>query len=319
MPVPGSGEVLIKVKSVGLCGSDFNVYLGTHPFACYPRIPGHEVSGKVAESHSGDFGRGDRVCIEPYFNCGICYPCRRGVKNCCENNRTMGVQRDGALCEYVAVPSDKVFKSERNLGYEELALVEPISIGAHAVKRSGLSSVDRALVIGVGPIGLGVVQIAKLMGSKVTVSDMNQSRLDLAELLGADHTVNPEREDPASKISELTGGDGMDVVFEVSGSASGFLSAIDSAAFGGRVVLVGTGTEEVTFSHPIVVKKELDISGSRNSLSDFPEIIGWIEKGRIDPCAMITDRYSFGDADRAIKLADMPERDFIKVMINLPD
>ncbi len=319
MPMPKRGEVLIKVKSVGICGSDLNVYLGTHPFASYPRIPGHEVSGEIAESFSDTFSVGDKVCVEPYFNCGSCYPCRRGRKNCCENNRTMGVQRDGALCEYIAVSADKVFKSEGNLSYEELALVEPISIGTHAIKRSGLGSGESALVIGVGPIGLGVVQVAKLIGDRVMASDINQGRLKLAESLGADHTVNPEREDPMAVVKELTGGDGVDVVFEASGSPLGFLSAIDSTAFGGRIVLIGTGAEEVSFSHPVVVKKELDVLGSRNSLGDFPEIIMWMEKGYIDPCAMITDRYSFGDADKALKLADIPERNFVKVMVNFPD
>jgi len=316
VPDPGEDEVLIRVRCVGICGSDFNVYLGTHPFASYPRIPGHEVSGDVVESRSGRFRAGDRVCVEPYFNCGSCYPCRRGRRNCCENNRTMGVQRDGAMCEYIAVPAEKIFRSERGLSYEELALVEPISIGAHAVRRSGLRPGERALVIGVGPIGLGVLQVAKLKGAQVMASDMNRRRLELAGLLGADHVVDPGEVDLARSVAEFTGGDGMDVVFEASGSPSGFLSAINSAAFGGRVVLVGTGTEEVTFSHPLIVKKELDVLGSRNSMDDFPEVIGWMEGGRIDPRSIITDRYPFEEADRALRLVDIPERNFVKIMID---
>lgn len=301
-PVPKPGEALLKVISAGICGSDVQVYTGNQPFASYPRIPGHEFSARIESIAPNDKGlsAGMLVTAVPYFNCGTCHPCRIGRKNCCEKNETMGVHRDGAFAEYITMPIDHLVDGS-GLSEKALALIEPFSISSHAVSRGGVKKGDNVIVVGAGPIGLFAVIAAKLAGARVFAADIFDARLAMALTLGADGVINTKKEDLSARVLALTNGAGMDVCIEAAGQPETFLACIDAAAFSGTVILIGNGKRETTFNHSVLLKKELSLFGSRNSLDDFPPLIDAVRSGKVVIDTLVTDTYAADDAVSAFE------------------
>lgn len=301
-PVPKKGEALLKIKYCGICGSDIATYTGNQPFASYPRIPGHEFSAEIAEIEDNDLGlkEGMLVTANPYFNCGECYPCFNGKVNCCESNETMGVQRDGSFSEYITMPIDRIING-KGLSAKTLALIEPFSIGYHSVNRGKVKEGDNVLVIGAGPIGIFAMLSAKLSGAKVTIADMLEPRLNLAKKMGADNTINVADENLEKEITDLTNDNGVDVSIEAVGHPDVFLQCIENTCFGGKIILVGNGKDEVQLNHSILIKKELDVYGSRNSLNDFEPLISEVKDNNLNIEKVITHIYDKENVLQAFK------------------
>lgn len=300
IPLPQKGEALLRIKYCGICGSDVAVFNGNQPFASYPRIPGHEFSAEIVhiEGEQGKLKNGMQVTANPYFNCKECYPCKRGKVNCCENNQTMGVQREGAFAEYVVMPVEKIINGN-GLPLQELAVVEPFSISYHAINRSEVQPNDNVLVIGAGPIGIFAMIAAKLRGANVYIADLFDKRLELAKNIGADTVINSNNHDLCATIRELTDNNGVDVCVDAVGSERAFKSCIENTCFGGKIILIGNGKKETTFNHSILVKKEISLYGSRNSLNDFEPIIRLISSKYINISSAITHVYKMYQAEEA--------------------
>ncbi len=298
-------EVLIKVEYVGFCGSDLNTYLGRNLMAISPVIPGHEIGGVVAEIGedvpAGLFKEGMTVTVNPYTSCGKCSSCRKGRPNACEFNETLGVQRNGAMCEYISMPWNKVIEA-KGISPRDAALIEPMSVGFHAVDRGAVTDIDTVLVIGCGMIGLGAVVRASLRGATVIAADLDDSKLVLARELGATHTLNTSGNDVHERMLALTGGLGPDVVIEAVGSPATYVMAIDEVAFSGRVVCIGYSKSDVTFHTGLFVKKELDIRGSRNAMpTDFEAVIHYLRLGKCQADKLISRIVAPEEAGMALK------------------
>lgn len=317
MPKVGPGEALLKIKHVGICGADVASYTGNQPFTTYPRIPGHEFSGEIVEIPENDLGlkKGMIVTANPYFNCGKCYSCECGFVNCCSDNQTMGVQRDGAFCEYVAMPIERIYDG-MGLSSKELALIEPFTISRHAVSRTNISSNDKVLVIGAGPIGLFALICAKLTGAKVYVADLLDKRLDVALGYGADGVIHSAKTKLKEATDSITGGNGFDVVIEACGLSQTFLDSIENVCFAGKIILIGNGKKDTTFNHSIILKKELNIFGSRNSYKkDFTDLISIVKQGEIDLMKMVSNIYPIEKADEAFKALAHNDGNLAKILI----
>jgi 2-desacetyl-2-hydroxyethyl bacteriochlorophyllide A dehydrogenase len=317
MPLRKSGEALLKIKYCGICGSDVATYTGNQPFATYPRIPGHEFSAEIVEIDDNRFGlkKGMIVTANPYFNCGHCYSCRRGKVNCCEDNQTMGVQRDGSFSEYITMPIERIVDG-KGLDAKTLALIEPFSIGYHAINRGDVKAGDKVLIMGAGPIGIFAMISAVLKGAEVYVADVLQRRLELAKELGAAGTINSGKENLVEKVKEITKGCGMDVTVEAAGLPVTFLNCIDNVCFGGKLILIGNGKKETTFNHSILLKKELDVYGSRNSLHDFEPLVEIVNSGKVDINKLITDIYNLEEAPEAFEALKNNDGTMAKVLID---
>ena len=302
-PMVGPEDVLVEVHFVGLCGSDLAAYQGLSPMVSYPRIPGHEVSGVVVakgERVPDRVALGDRVMVSPYSNCGLCPACRIGRVNCCERNETLGVQRDGVLTSRFAIHYGKVFGS-RSLSFEELALAEPLSVGYHAANRGRVSETDTALVLGCGTIGMGVIVAAARKGARVIAVDVDEGKLAQARRFGAAVTVDSRHEDPLAVVRDLTDGEGASVAIEAIGLPLTYRLAVDAVCFAGRVVYIGYAKSEVTYDTKEFVRKELDISGSRNALHVFPSVIKMLEARERPFPELVSRVYQFGQADAAFR------------------
>ncbi|RKL62016.1 alcohol dehydrogenase [Thermoanaerobacteraceae bacterium SP2] len=315
-PVPKKGEALLKVKYCGICGSDIATYTGNQPFATYPRIPGHEFSAEIVEIEENAMGLkpGMVVTANPYFNCGQCYSCRRGLVNCCEKNETMGVQRDGAFAEYITMPIERIYDG-KGLPADTLALIEPFSIGYHAVNRGNIQAGDNVLIIGSGAIGLFAMLSAKLKGAKVYVADLNEGRLNYAKKLGVDGIINSGSLDLKEEVIKITDSHGMDVCIEAVGISETFLDCIQNVAFGGKIILVGNGKTESTFNHTILVKKELNVFGSRNSLKDFEPLIDLVSITKVDINSLVSDIFELKDAAEAFESLKNLNKSKMKVLV----
>lgn len=276
------GEVLIKLKYIGFCGSDLNTFLGKNPMVKLPVIPGHEIGAvieNVSEGVPETIKPGMPCTVNPYTNCGYCPSCRNGRPNACQFNQTFGVQRDGAMCEYIAVPWQKVIV-DPDLSSEDFALVEPMSVGFHAVSRANVIDLDIVLVIGCGMIGVGAIVRAALRGAKVIAMDVDDDKLALAKRLGAFYTINSKTEDVHARLQEITNNTGPDVVIEAVGAPATYQIAINEVAFTGRVVCIGYAKVNIEFETKYFVQKELDIRGSRNAMpEDFRAVIEYLKKG----------------------------------------
>lgn len=281
-PVVKSGEVLVKIKYVGFCGSDLNTFLGRNPMVKLPVIPGHEVGAVIEETGEnvpGSLKPGMNVTINPYTNCGKCASCRNGRVNACEHNETLGVQRNGAMCEYLVLPWNKIIPANK-ISPRDCALIEPMSVGFHAVSRAQVSDIDIVMVIGCGMIGMGAIVRASLRGSMVIAIDLDDEKLELAKRVGAHFTINSMTENVHQRLMEITEGYGPDVVIEAVGSPSTYIMAVNEVGFTGRVVCIGYAKSEVSFQTKYFVQKELDIRGSRNALpADFRAVIRYMEQG----------------------------------------
>lgn len=281
-PEVKSGEVLLKIKYVGFCGSDLNTFLGRNPMVKLPVIPGHEV-GATIEAVGTDVPAGFMadmpVTVNPYTNCGTCAACRNGRVNACEHNETFGVQRNGAMSEYLSLPWQKVIPAD-GISSRDCALIEPMSVGFHAVSRGQITDIDTVLVIGCGMIGIGAIVRAALRGATVIAVDLDDEKLALAKRIGADYTINSKTENLHERLQVITNGLGADVVIEAVGSPATYIMAVNEVAFTGRVVCIGYAKSEVTFQTKYFVQKELDIRGSRNALpEDFRAVVRYLQQG----------------------------------------
>lgn len=277
-PAPAANEALVRVRRVGVCGTDFHAFHGRQPFFTYPRILGHELAVEVVEAPSNDHGisPGDSCAVEPYLNCGGCQPCRSGRYNCCDNVRVLGVHADGGMREFFAAPLDHLHKSSK-LSFDQLALVEPLSIAAHAVKRSGLTASEAVLVIGAGPIGFAVTQVALAAGARPRVIEIAPARRDWIACLRVEVLSEPDEQM-------------ADVVFDATGNLDSMANSFSRVAFGGRVVWVGLAQGNVSVDDPLFHRRETTLLASRNSAGQFPNVIRMIEEGRIDTSPWITRR-----------------------------
>jgi L-gulonate 5-dehydrogenase len=313
-PKPGPEAVLIEVKAVGICGSDIHAYRGTQPFQSYPRVLGHELSGTVSAG-TGDLEEGQPVTMEPLLRCGVCYPCRIGRYNCCTDLKVIGVHADGGMCEKIWVPRELVHPLPPDSSLEEGAMVEPLAIACQAVGRSRLSKGETALVIGAGPIGLLSLQVAKARGARVFISEVDPLRLDLAEKLGADATINPVQDDIASRLDELTIGEGPNVVIEAVGSEKTITDSLELVSAAGRVVMVGLFSGKLKLEPVGIIRKELDLLGSRNSNGKFPEAISLIREGRVNLGDLVTHRFPLEMAPEVFRDLDKGALEAVKVLL----
>jgi threonine dehydrogenase-like Zn-dependent dehydrogenase len=274
----GSTDVRLKVELVGFCGTDLSTFRGGNAMVAFPRVPGHEVAATVVEAAEG-LPAGTQVTLSPYTCCGVCPSCRRGRVNACQFNETLGVQRDGAMAEYISVPREKIYTA--NLSLKELCLVEPLTVGAHAAARGRVTAEDTVAVFGCGGIGLGAIASAAWRGANTIAIDMDDRKLEIARKAGAKHLIHTGREDLHERLVEITGGAGPDVVIEAIGLPLTFRAAVEEVACTGRVVYIGYAKEAVSYETRLFVQKELDILGSRNALpEDFREVIRMLEAGR---------------------------------------
>lgn len=320
---PQAGEAVVRVHAVGICGTDYGGYLGKMPFFSYPRIPGHELGVEVVAVGPGvvDVKPGDRCCVEPYINCQACSSCRRGLTNCCEHHQTLGVHCDGGLRPLFTVPARKLHHSP-GLSHAQNALVETLAIGCHAVDRGGPQPGETVLVIGAGPIGLSVIEFAKLSGARVIVMDMVPGRLEFVrDRMGvADTLVARGDASDEQAIAALTDGSMCNVVVDATGSAASMANALKLCSFGGRLVYVGITQSDVVLPHaPVLHRRELTILASRNALSrDFSRIIGLIEAGTIDTGPWITHQVPFADTCDLFPRLLEPDSGVIKAVIEIP-
>ena len=280
-PTAGAGEVLLKINYVGFCGSDLNTFLGRNLMAKEAVIPGHEIGATIESVGPGVPGMltpGMTVTVNPYTNCGHCAACRSGHTNACEFNETLGVQRDGAMRDYMVLPWQKIIPAQ-GISPRDCALIEPMSVGFHAVSRAQVTDSDTVLVFGCGMIGVGAIVRASLRGATVIAVDLDNDKLTLAKRLGAAHTINSKEQDLHAKIIDFTGGLGPTVVIEAVGSVPTYQAAISEVAFSGRVVCIGYSKNDVTFQTALFVKKEINIHGSRNAMpSDFEAVIRYLQR-----------------------------------------
>lgn len=331
MPVRKQGEALLKVLYGGICGSDLGSYRGTFAYFEYPRIPGHEFAAEIVEIDENEQGLkpGMIVTCNPYFNCGHCYSCQRGIVNACMGNQTMGAQRDGAFCEYITMPIERIYDG-KGLSPKVLAAIEPFCISYHGVQRAGINPGDKVLVIGGGTIGVLAANAAKALGGEVYLCDVPQAGAKLArsqKTFGFAGTILNEGPESLTKaVKEITGsamvggeevGYGFDVCIEAVGLPTTFQACIDCAAFGGRVVLIGVGKQNLDFNFTLIQKKELNIFGSRNALrKDFIELIDLVKDGKVDLEKIVTDIYPFNDAAQAFEDFSTKGGNMLKVGID---
>lgn len=282
-PVVAPGQILVKIEYVGFCGSDLNTYLGRNPMVKLPVVPGHEVGAVVEEIGEGVpeglFAKGMSVTLNPYTNCGKCASCRNGRVNACEHNETLGVQRNGVMCEYAVMPWQKVIPAP-SMSSRDCALIEPMSVGFHAVSRGQVVDNERVMVIGCGMIGMGAIIRASLRGATVIAVDLDDEKLELARKVGAAYVINSKTENVHERMLQLTDGLGADVVIEAVGSPATYVMVVDEVGFTGRVVCIGYAKSPVEFQTKLFVQKELDIRGSRNALpADFRAVINYLQTG----------------------------------------
>jgi 2-desacetyl-2-hydroxyethyl bacteriochlorophyllide A dehydrogenase len=294
-PVPQKGSAIIRIKSVGICGTDLHAYEGTQPYFTYPRIPGHELAGDLVDTGgAAGFQPLEKVTFLPYFNCGHCVACRRNRPNCCANLRVFGVHMDGGLSELVSVPSSFLVHGE-GLSYDDLSLVEPLAIGAHGVARAAIEPGEFVLVMGAGPIGLGTMELAILKGAKVIALDTNNNRLSFcAHHLNVHATIDPTTEDVTGQLRALTNGEMPTVVIDATGNINAINKGLDYLAHSGTYVLIGLQKENFSFSHPEFHKRETTLMSSRNATrADFEYVIKNIRNGLLKPQKYITRRIPF--------------------------
>jgi threonine dehydrogenase-like Zn-dependent dehydrogenase len=317
-PVPRAGEVLLKVRRVGLCGSDLNSFRGKNPMVSYPRIPGHEISATIVESSKThpNLVAGLNVTLSPYTQCGKCPSCLRGLSNACQFNETLGVQRDGALAEYIAIQPEKLYTA--NLDLKELCLVEPLTVGFHAVARGRVTAEDTVAIFGCGGVGLGAVAASGFRDARTIAIDLDDAKLALATKAGATDTINTTRDDLHTKLQELTNGCGPDVIIEAIGLPQTFRAAVEEVAFTGRVVYIGYAKEPVAYETRLFVQKELDILGSRNALpEDFRAVIHMLEEGRFPVEDAVSHMISIDEAPQVLKAWSENPAAFSKIMITV--
>lgn len=318
-PSFSSDEVLLEIYYIGLCGSDLSSYKGMSPMVVYPVVPGHEVCAVIKSKGANvpdTYSVGDRVTVNPYSACGVCPACRIGRTNTCEYNQTLGVQRNGALKKYFAIHHSKLIKSSI-LTEKEFALVEPLSVGYHAANRGGVTEIDTVLVFGCGMIGIGAILASIQKGATVIAVDLDDTKLELVKSFGVKHTINAKTTDVITRVKEITNGEGANVCIEAVGAPATYTTAVEAAAFAGRVVYIGYAKSDILFNTSLFVKKELTISGSRNAQFEFRPVVQMLEDKTIDADKLITKIYPMEQTGQALKdWSDNPSA-FIKILIDV--
>jgi 2-desacetyl-2-hydroxyethyl bacteriochlorophyllide A dehydrogenase len=318
LPNPGKGDVLLRIVYVGFCGSDLSTYLGKNPLVQYPRVPGHEISAmieKVGNDVPDHYKTGQKATVVPYTNCGQCSSCRQKKFNACRYNQTLGVQRDGAMSEYIAVPWHKVVVDDE-LSEFQLALVEPMTVGFHAVDNGKVTDLDTVLVFGCGMIGSGAIVRSSLRGATVIAVDIDNAKLEIAKKLGARYVINSKLENLHEELEKLTNGNGPSVVIEAAGSPVTYKAAIDEVAFGGRVVCIGYAKDEVLFPTKLWVQKELEITGSRNANpSDFESVIKYLKNSQLDENILISKIVTPEEAPEAMQDWSQKTGEILKILV----
>lgn len=320
MPRLTPGNAILKIKQVGICGTDLHAFEGTQPFFSYPRILGHELAAEVvAVDGAPDFLPGEAVTIIPYINCTHCIACRTGKPNCCVSLQVAGVHMDGGMVEYLSVPSRLLVHGE-GLGFDELALVEPLAIGAHGVRRAAVQAGEFVLVVGAGPIGLGVMEFARIAGATVIALDINEGRLAFCrEKLNIPFTIHAANEDVHEALRTITNGDMPTAVIDATGSLRAINTAFSYLAHGGRYVLVGLQKGDISVSHPEFHKREATLMSSRNATrADFELVISSMKSGAVNPTTYITHRVGFDQVGDAFASWLDPANGVIKAMVLMP-
>ena len=306
----------MRVRRIGLCGSDLTTYLGKNPMVTYPRIPGHEVAATLEHVPANELGlkAGMNVTLSPYTSCGKCSSCRQGRFNACRDNQTLGVQRDGALMDFLSMPLAKLYAAP--LPLEELALVEPLTVGCHAVARGMVTAKDTVAVYGCGGVGLGAVAAAAFRDARVVAIDIDDKKLAIAKDCGARELINSTREDVHARLQEISGGHGPDVIIEAIGRPDTYRAAVEEVCFAGRVVYIGYAKENVSFETRLFVQKELDIRGSRNALpEDFREVIRMFEQKRFPTAEAISATVPLDEAPAILRAWSENPAAYTKIMI----
>jgi 2-desacetyl-2-hydroxyethyl bacteriochlorophyllide A dehydrogenase len=318
-PAIKEGYAQIRIRRIGVCGTDLHAFEGTQPYFNYPRILGHELSGELVEPNGAPgFKKGEIVTFIPYFNCGVCIACRSGKPNCCAKINVCGVHVDGGMAEYLNVPAYSLVHGD-GLSYDDLALVEPLAIGAHGIRRAGVRPGEYVLVIGAGPIGLGIMEFARIAGAKVIAMDLNAKRLEFCrDRLKVDHIVNVSTENVPEQLATITNGDMPAVVIDATGNLKAINAGFQYMAHGARYVLVGLQKEDISFNHPEFHKREATLMSSRNATrEDFEHVIASMKKGLVQPSNYITHRIQFDKVIHEFESWLDPANGVIKAMIEV--
>ena len=318
VPVPAEGEVLLRIRRVGICGTDMHIFRGTQPFLSYPRVMGHELSGHIHRAPAGSrLTVGDQVYVMPYLSCGTCVACRQGKTNCCTRIEVLGVHRDGGMTEYLALPERFVFKTE-GISLDDAAMIEFLAIGAHAVKRGAVDAAKRVLVVGAGPIGMAVMLFASLKGADVTVLDGRADRLRFCrDALGIARTVQLGDGDK-ELLSDATGGEFFDVVFDATGNIAAMERGLDFVAHGGSYVLVSIVRDRLSFSDPEFHKRETTLLGSRNAtVDDFEDVVAAMQAGLVPTALLNTHRTTLDEFTGVLDRWMQPEAGVIKAIVEV--
>jgi len=320
VPSPGKGELLVRVRAAGICGSDMHIYHGTNPLAKYPRVIGHEFAGEVAalgeECESGDkkISVGDHVSVNPVTSCGSCYPCSIGRHNVCAKLQVFGVHRDGGMTEYVVVPAANAHLVPKEWPWEKAVMIEPFSIAANVLSRTDCTAKDRVLVVGMGPIGLTVLMSALFMGARVAVADVLDSRLNTARELGAELVVNSERQNLEEEMKKWTEGDGVPLIVDAACVPDLFSSFLRMASPAGRIAHLGFSETPAKIVPLEITKKELSIIGTRLNCGMFPRVREWFVKG-LDPEKLVSHTFPFAQAQEAFRLIEEKPLETCKVLL----
>ena len=317
-PKPAAGEALLRIRRVGVCGTDYHILGGRQPYLSYPRVMGHELAAEVVEAPSGSgLTVGMPVVVMPYLSCGTCRACRRGLTNCCRRISVLGVHQDGGMAEYLAVPVGNVIPAG-SLSLDQAAMVEFLAIGAHGVRRGAITAEDRVLVVGAGPIGIAALIFARLQGAEVTVMDLRADRLEFSrDRLGAAATVMASPE-AAAELAALTGGEFFDVVIDATGHAPSIARGLSFVGHGGRYVLLSIVQDDIAFPDPEFHKRETTLLASRNALrDDFAEVMRQIESGAVPTAALATHRAPLDQTPEVMPVWSKPEAGVIKAILEV--
>jgi L-gulonate 5-dehydrogenase len=319
-PIPEikENEVLVKVKAAGICGSDVHIYHGKNAFATYPRVVGHEFVGEIEKvgSRVQNIKVGDRVAIDPVVSCGHCHPCRIGRHNVCKTLNVLGVHRDGGYQEYVAVAATSAHKLPENISWEVAAMIEPYTIAAQVIDRGRLTTADTVLICGAGPIGLVILQAVKMVGARVAIMDVIETRLNWAKEMGADLVINAKTSDMTKEMMAFTNNEGASLILEATGNVNVLETCIHSIASpAGRVVVLGFSTELVKIPQVDIMSRELEIIGTRLNNNKFPQVIEWFAKGLVQPEKILTHTFTLEEAQKAFDLNDKNPENVCKIVL----
>lgn len=319
-PEAKSGEVLIKIKKVGFCGSDLNTFRGLNPIVSYPRIPGHEIAAEIVEVGAdvkGDYKAGDKVLVLPYTTCGTCWSCLTNRPNACKNNKTLGVQQDGGMSEYLSVPAEKLITDINDMSFSEIAIVEPLAVGFHAARRAETKAGEYMLVFGCGMVGLGAIAKGARDGATVIAVDIDDEKLELSKSFGAKHVINSVKVNLEEEVLRLTEGHGASVTVEAIGLAQTFVAAVDLTAFAGRVVYVGYVKDAVSFDTKKFVMKEIQIRGARNAIKDdFVDVLTAMKEMNLPIEKLISKDVPLAEAGEALKFWSENTSEITKILVS---